>query len=68
MSLLSLSPLPLPKSLCLNLQVAHGDSGLTYKYSGTTVPALPWTPLLTGIRERVQEVTGVTFNFVLINR
>ncbi|XP_072164440.1 LOW QUALITY PROTEIN: DNA oxidative demethylase ALKBH2-like [Diadema setosum] len=49
-------------------QVAHGDSGVTYKYSGVTVPAKPWTPLLSTIRDRIQEVTGHTFNFVLINR
>ncbi|XP_071501292.1 DNA oxidative demethylase ALKBH2-like [Diadema antillarum] len=49
-------------------QVAHGDSGVTYKYSGVTVPAKPWTPLLSTIRDRIQEVTGHKFNFVLINR
>ncbi|XP_022110522.1 DNA oxidative demethylase ALKBH2-like [Acanthaster planci] len=49
-------------------QVAHGDSGLTYKYSGVTVPAKPWTPLLQRIRDRIEEVTGQRFNFVLINR
>ncbi|XP_030847398.1 DNA oxidative demethylase ALKBH2 [Strongylocentrotus purpuratus] len=49
-------------------QVAHGDTGLTYKYSGVTVPAKPWTPALLEIRDRIQEVTGYKFNFVLINR
>ncbi|XP_054749383.2 DNA oxidative demethylase ALKBH2-like [Lytechinus pictus] len=49
-------------------QVAHGDAGVTYKYSGVTVPAKPWIPLLLEIRDRIQEVTGFKFNFVLINR
>ncbi|GFR77074.1 alpha-ketoglutarate-dependent dioxygenase alkB-like protein 2, partial [Elysia marginata] len=48
--------------------VAHGDTGLSYTFSGNTVPALPWTPLLKEIRAHVSEVTGYNFNFVLINR
>lgn len=49
-------------------QVSHGDTGVTFKYSGLTVPAKPWTPLLLEIRDRIEEVTGHKFNFVLINR
>ncbi|CAE1260621.1 ALKBH2 [Acanthosepion pharaonis] len=49
-------------------QVAHGDPNLSYTFSGNTVPARPWKPLLNKIRERITEVTGYTFNFVLINR
>ena len=49
-------------------QVAHGDANLTYKYSGVTVPAKPWTSSLNKIRNRIEEVTGHRFNFVLINR
>ncbi|XP_005105094.2 DNA oxidative demethylase ALKBH2 [Aplysia californica] len=49
-------------------QVAHGDEGLTYTFSGNTIPARPWTPLLNEIREHVARVTGYSYNFVLINR
>ncbi|XP_021368019.1 DNA oxidative demethylase ALKBH2-like isoform X2 [Mizuhopecten yessoensis] len=49
-------------------QTAHGDDGLTYSYSGKTVAATPWTPLLKNIRDRVAAASGFTFNFVLINR
>ncbi|CAI9741355.1 DNA oxidative demethylase ALKBH2-like [Octopus vulgaris] len=49
-------------------QVAHGNEGLHYTFSGNTVPARPWTPLLLKIKERIMQVTGHSFNFVLINR
>ncbi|XP_060080691.1 DNA oxidative demethylase ALKBH2-like [Ylistrum balloti] len=49
-------------------QTAYGDDGLNYSYSGKSVAALPWTPLLENIRARVSKATGWTFNFVLINR
>ncbi|BFZ04374.1 hypothetical protein BsWGS_07413 [Bradybaena similaris] len=49
-------------------QVAHGDTGLTYSFSGNTVPARPWTPLLINIRDQISAATGYQFNFVLINR
>ncbi|XP_060080692.1 DNA oxidative demethylase ALKBH2-like [Ylistrum balloti] len=49
-------------------QAAYGDDGLTYRYSGNTIAATPWTPLLENIRDRVSKATGWTFNFVLINR
>ncbi|XP_071941531.1 uncharacterized protein [Antedon mediterranea] len=49
-------------------QVSFGDSGLTYKYSGNTVPALPWPPFLKDLRDLLKSVTGHYFNFVLVNR
>ncbi|WAR02552.1 ALKB2-like protein [Mya arenaria] len=49
-------------------QVAHGDPGLSYTFSNNTVPARPWTPFLDDIRDAVSDVTGHSFNFVLINR
>lgn len=49
-------------------QVAHGDPNLSYTFSGNIVPARPWTPFLNKIRDRITEMTGYTFNFVLINR
>ena len=49
-------------------QTAFGDKNLSYKFSGTTVPAKPWiSPLLT-LKGLVEKVTGYNFNFVLVNR
>ncbi|XP_069135081.1 DNA oxidative demethylase ALKBH2-like [Argopecten irradians] len=49
-------------------QAAYGDAGLSYSYSGNSVDAKPWTPLLENIRDRVSKETGYTYNFVLVNR
>ncbi|ESO97863.1 hypothetical protein LOTGIDRAFT_103779 [Lottia gigantea] len=49
-------------------QVAHGDEGLSYKFSGNSIPARPWLPLLENIRDDITRQTGYKFNFVLINR
>ena len=46
----------------------HGDTGAAYTYSGTAHEPLPWTPGLQSIRERVQGLTGHSFNSVLLNR
>ncbi len=46
----------------------HGDPGTAYTYSGTAHEPLPWTPTLQSIRDRVQDLTGHTFNSVLLNR
>lgn len=50
-------------------QTAFGDSGLSYNFSGTSVPANSWTPLMSSIRRSVETALGETrFNFVLVNR
>jgi len=49
-------------------QAAFGDEGLTYKYSGVTVPAKPWTNTLKYLKETVNQITGQHYNFVLVNR
>jgi len=46
----------------------HGDPGAAYTYSGTAHEPLPWTPALQGIRSRIQDLTGHSFNSVLLNR
>ncbi|HEY0061635.1 MAG TPA: alpha-ketoglutarate-dependent dioxygenase AlkB [Telluria sp.] len=43
----------------------HGDA--RYTYSGLRLDPLPWTALLTQIREAVEAVTGRRFNSVLLN-
>ncbi|KAF2878710.1 hypothetical protein ILUMI_27462 [Ignelater luminosus] len=49
-------------------QVAYGDEGLKYHFSGVTLPAKPWINPLISIRELISKVTGHNYNFVLINR
>ena len=49
-------------------QVAYGDEGLSYKFSGISVPAKPWSPTLRATRDLVSLATNCAYNFVLINR
>ena len=49
-------------------QAAFGDEGLSYNFSGVSVPAMPWTPLLKQLRDAVADTLGEQFNFVLVNR
>jgi alkylated DNA repair dioxygenase AlkB len=48
-------------------QMAYGNEGLTYTFSGVTVPAKAWFPLLTDVKRQIEYLLGVSFNFVLIN-
>jgi alkylated DNA repair dioxygenase AlkB len=49
-------------------QVAwYGDSSYRYTYSGTTKTALPWTPELLELKERVEACSGEHFNSCLLN-
>ncbi len=45
----------------------YGDPGATYVYSGLRNEPLPWTPLLTELRDAVIAAAGAPFNSVLIN-
>jgi alkylated DNA repair dioxygenase AlkB len=45
----------------------YGDEGCSYSYSGMRMEALPWSPLLSQIRQTVEHHAGVTFNSVLLN-
>lgn len=49
-------------------QVAYGNEGTFYKFSGNCVPAKPWPTFLKKIKKDVEEATGQEFNFVLVNR
>jgi len=46
----------------------HGEAGASYTYSGARHEPRPWTAALSEIRSRVQELTGHSFNSVLLNR
>lgn len=55
-------------------QVAYGEKGLTYKFSGTTVLAKDWNQndeicsFLRLFKNKIKKLTGEDYNFVLINR
>ena len=40
------------------LTASYGDEGVTYRYSGTINVALPWTPTLLDIKEKIEPVQG----------
>ena len=45
----------------------YGDRHARYRYSGVTHQPLPWTPLLTQLRERLQLELAQPLNAVLLN-
>ena len=45
----------------------YGDSGQVYKYSGIRLVALPWTKLLSELRETIERITTAEFNSVFMN-
>ena len=45
----------------------YGDEAYAYTYSGTTRTALPWTPELRELKQKVEERTGVVYNSCLLN-
>ncbi len=49
------------------LTASYGDPGITYRYSGTDNPALPWTPIFLEIKARIETVQG-KYNYCLLNR
>ena len=46
----------------------YGEPNKTYSYSGITVESCAWTPTLRKIKKRIERVSNVTFNSVLLNR
>ena len=49
------------------LESLHGTSPFTYNYSGQQLNALPFTPALIQIKQKVEQLTGHHFNCALIN-
>src|SRR5690242_3282721 len=45
----------------------YADPGLTYRYSGVTHHAEPWTEALSVVRKRVEAAAGAPFNSLLLN-
>jgi alkylated DNA repair dioxygenase AlkB len=45
----------------------YGDAGSRYVYSGIELNPLPWTPILSDIKARIEAAVGSPFNSVLLN-
>ncbi|XP_050528783.1 DNA oxidative demethylase ALKBH2-like [Daktulosphaira vitifoliae] len=54
---------PIPRQ-----QVAFGDDGVTYKYSGIIIPAQPWPKPLLELKNKISFEQKIDYNFVLVNR
>ncbi len=44
-----------------------GDAGAVYRYSGLLLQPQAWTPLVSGLRQRVEEAAGCRYHAVLLN-
>jgi alkylated DNA repair dioxygenase AlkB len=49
------------------LQTWHADPGIRYSYSNNLLQTQSWTPLLSGIRDRIETYLNFPFNSVLVN-
>lgn len=49
------------------LQHWCADEGVSYRYSGRTLPAAPWAQELVQLRQITEQLTGLPFNSVLVN-
>lgn len=49
------------------LQHWCADEGVSYRYSGRTLPAAPWSSELDWLRHLTEQLTGLSFNSVLVN-
>jgi alkylated DNA repair dioxygenase AlkB len=49
------------------LIASYGDDGVSYRYSGSDYPALPWTITLVEIKSKIEAVQG-EYNYCLLNR
>lgn len=45
----------------------YADRAYSYRYSGTTKTALPWTAHLQRVKSRVEEISGESYNSCLLN-
>ena len=53
---------PIPRK-----QMAFGDPGTSYTFSGMTVKSKPWIPIISKIKQRVEYILDLEFNFCLVN-
>lgn len=54
---------PIPRQ-----QAAFGDDNVSYKFSGTVVPAQPWPAPLLQLKDKIRDALGYNYNFVLVNK
>ena len=45
----------------------YGDQAFKYTYSNTTKQALPWNEVLLDLKQKVEQLTGTTYNSCLLN-
>jgi len=45
----------------------YGDSGKVYTYSGLYLEPLEWHPVVLSIKDRIESITGESFNSCLLN-
>jgi len=45
----------------------YGDEGYSYTYSKTTKTALPWTKELLELKNKIEAISGATYNSCLLN-
>ena len=45
----------------------YGDADKSYAYSGITLQPIPWTPALLQIKKKIESVSDIKFNSVLLN-
>ena len=55
-------PIPVPR-----LQAWYGDDSAHYSYSGLSLTPKPWVPVLSELRQQLEDFTGEAFNSVLAN-
>lgn len=57
------------KSTAAPRQLAwYGDAGINYRYTGIDHVANGWPSQLIALKQKVEQCTGLSFNFVLMNR
>ncbi len=49
------------------LSAWYGDNDAHYSYSGIQLKPVPWTSTLSDLKARVENITGYSFNAVLLN-
>lgn len=54
---------PVPRKVA-----GYGDPGVQYTYSRNTFKAKPWIPILEEIKNALNRILKVQYNFVLVNR
>jgi alkylated DNA repair dioxygenase AlkB len=45
----------------------YGDPGCDYRYSGSHKQALPWIPILSELRQRIEQISSASYNCCLLN-